>query len=199
MMCAQAACAAQRRYLQAAVESVKQGRVFCVVEKGGTLTSRKGFNLPGVPLRVPSLTQKDLEDLTLAVETKVDFLYVSFARSRQHIQDVRTALARLGATLPIVAKIERQEGVDALPEIVDAADGICVARGDLGIETPLGSVPEIQREAVGLCRKAGKFVMMGGQLLVSMVSNPTLRAEVADIATVVDGYDAVVLSDDRGW
>lgn len=180
------------------VESVKQGRVICVVEKGGNLTSRKGFNLPGVPLRVPSLTEKDLEDISLAVEVQVDFLFVSFARSRRHIQDVREALAHLGASLPLVAKIERQEGADALAEIVDAADGICVARGDLGIETPLGSVPEIQREAVRLCRRAGKFVMMGGQVLASMVSNPTpLRAEVADIATVIrDGYDAIVLSDE---
>lgn len=180
------------------VESVKQGRVTCIVEKGGVLTSRKGFNIPGVSLRVPSLTDKDLEDISLAVAMKVDFLYVSFARSRKHIQDVRSAVARLGANLPLVAKIERQEGADALAEIVDAADGICVARGDLGIETPIGSVPEIQREAVRLCRRAGKFVMMGGQVLASMVSNPTpLRAEVADIATVVrDGYDAIVLSDE---
>lgn len=184
--------------LRLRVDAVRQDRVVCTVEKGGSLTSRKGLNLPGVPLQVPSLTDKDMEDIATAVELGVDFLYISFARSHRHIQDVREALARLNASLPLVAKIERQEGADALAEIVDAADGICVARGDLGIETPLGAVPEIQREAVRLCRRAGKFVMMGGQVLASMVSSPTpLRAEVADLATVVrDGYDAIVLSDE---
>ena len=180
------------------VETIKEKRVICSIEKGGELTSRKGFNLPGIPLRVPSLTSKDLRDIALAVEIGVDFLYLSFARSRQHVQDVRDALARLGSNLPLVAKIERQEGADALAEIVAAADGICIARGDLGIETPLGTVPEIQREAPRLCRAAGKFVMMGGQVLSSMVSRPTpLRAEVADIAAAVrDGHDGIILSDE---
>jgi len=170
----------------------------CLVEKGGPLTSRKGVNLPGVPLRVPSLTEKDMEDIALAVRLGVDFLYISFARSREHIQDVRQTLGRMGSSVPLVAKIERQEGVDALSEIVEAADGICVARGDLGIETPLGAVPSIQREAASLCRAAGKFAMMGGQVLASMVSSPTpLRAEVADLASIVrDGNDAIVLSDE---
>ncbi|HEX2988723.1 MAG TPA: pyruvate kinase [Chloroflexota bacterium] len=184
--------------LRLRVEATVRDRVVCRVEKGGLLTSRKGVNLPGVPLRVPSLTEKDVKDIALAVELGVDFLYVSFARSRGHIMDVRKALQRLGSSIPLVAKIERQEGVDALSEIVDAADGICVARGDLGVETPLGAVPFIQREAAGLCHAKGRFAMMGGQVLASMVSSPTpLRAEVADLATIVrDGNDAIVLSDE---
>lgn len=173
-------------------------RVICHVEKGGTLTSRKGINLPGVPLRVPSLTNKDLDDLTFAVSNGADFLFLSYARSAQHIREVRRVMERLGARLPLVAKIERQEGVDALAEIVDEADGICIARGDLGIETPLGSVPEIQRQAVRLCRQAGRFAMVGGQVLSSMVESPIpLRAEVSDVAAAVrDGMDALVLSDE---
>ncbi len=180
------------------VEEVRGGRVVCRVEKGGPLSSRKGINFPGVPLRVPSLTEKDLGDMAFAVEAQVDFLFVSYARSRAHLREVRAALARLGSHLPLVAKIERQEGVEALAEIVEEADGVCVARGDLGIETPLGSVPEIQREAVRLCRREGKFVMLGGQLLSTMVGSPIpLRAEVSDVATSArDGFDALVLSDE---
>ncbi|HEX2924518.1 MAG TPA: pyruvate kinase [Chloroflexota bacterium] len=184
--------------IQLRVKEVRQGTALCLVEKGGELTSRKGLNLPGTPLQVPSLTPKDRVDLALAVEVGVDFLMLSFARSAAHVREVRAAVAGLGARIPLVAKIERQEGVDALREIVDAADGICVARGDLGIETPVGAPPEIQREAADLCRHAGKFVMNGGQLLSSMVSSPIpLRAEVADLsAAVMDGLDAVVLSDE---
>ncbi|MHB0868758.1 MAG: pyruvate kinase [Chloroflexota bacterium] len=180
------------------VEEVWQGRVICQVEKGGILSSRKGVNLPGIPLRAPSLTAKDMDDLAFAVANGADFLFLSYARSAGHVREVRQAAARLGSHLPLVAKIERQEGVDALAEIVAESDGICIARGDLGVETPLGSVPEVQREAVRLCRMAGKFAMMGGQVLSSMVESPIpLRAEVADIAaTVREGMDALVLSDE---
>lgn len=180
------------------VEGVAGSDVACRVETGGQLASRKGVNLPGIPLQAPSLTEKDLEDMAFAVGADVDFLYLSYARSAEHVREVRAALHRLGRDLPIVAKIERREGVDRLAEIVEAADGICIARGDLGIEVPIGTVPGIQREASRLCRQAGKFVMNGGQLLASMVSNPLpLRAEVSDLATVVrDGLDAIVLSDE---
>ncbi len=180
------------------VEEVAGHEVVCRVATGGQLSSRKGVNLPGIPLRVPALTEKDLRDLAFAVEAGVDFLYVSYARSADHIREVRSAARRLGRDLPIVAKIERGDGVDRLPEIVKEGDGICVARGDLGIEVPIGSVPWIQREAARLCHQDGKFVMNGGQLLASMVSSPLpLRAEVSDLATVVrDGLDAIVLSDE---
>lgn len=180
------------------VEGVDGGRVTCRVVKGGPLTSRKGVNLPGVPLRVPSLTDKDVADLAAALDAGVDFLYVSYARSAAHLRAVRSAMRELGGEVPVVAKIERQDGVDALPEIVEEADGICVARGDLGIEVPLGTAPWVQREASRLCRAAGKFVMMGGQVLASMWENPLpLRAEVSDLATVVrDQLDAIVLSDE---
>ncbi len=180
------------------VEEVAGREVLCRVVMGGRLSSRKGVNLPGIPLRVPSLTEKDLEDLAFALEARLDFLYVSYARSADHIREVRAAARRLGRELPIVAKIERQEGVEHLSEIVQEADGICVARGDLGIEMTIGAVPWVQVEASRLCHHAGKFVMNGGQLLASMASTPLpLRAEVSDLATVVrDGLDAIVLSDE---
>ena len=180
------------------VEEVHGLDLACTVVTGGLLSSRKGVNLPGIPLRVPSLTEKDLEDVAFAVDAGADFLYVSYARSAEHIREVREAVRHLGHDLPIVAKIERREGVDRLQEIVGEADAICVARGDLGIEVPLGMVPWIQQAASRMCRQAGKFAMNGGQLLSSMVSNPLpLRAEVSDLATVVrDGLDAVVLSDE---
>jgi pyruvate kinase len=185
-------------FISLRVECHTGGDVLCTVVKGGPLSSRKGVNLPGIPLRVPSLTEKDAEDMAFAVEAGLDFLFVSYARSRRHILDVRLALAKLGSALPLVAKIERQEGVDALAEITEEADGICVARGDLGIEMPIGEVPGVQRDAARLCLEAGKFVMNGGQLLASMASSPIpLRAEVTDLAAVVrDGLDAVVLSDE---
>lgn len=185
-------------FIQLRVETLDGNNVACRVEKGGLLTSRKGLNLPGKELRVPLLTDKDLQDMAFAVHAGADFLYLSYARSAVHIREARAALERLGSSLPLVAKIERRDGVDRLAEIVDAADGICVARGDLGIEVPIGEVPGIQREASRLCRAAGKFVMNGGQLLTSMVANPVpLRAEVSDLATVVrDDLDAIVLSDE---
>ncbi len=149
-------------------------------------------------MRVPSVTEKDRQDIAFAVAADLDFLFVSYARSRRHIQEVREALSLHGRRLPIVAKIERQDGVDALEEIVDEAEGICIARGDLGIEVPLGETPGIQRDAARLCAQAGKFVMMGGQVLSSMTRSPIpLRAEISDLATVVrDQLDAIVLSDE---
>jgi pyruvate kinase len=180
------------------VEEIAGGCVSCRVEKGGTLTSRKGVNLPGVPLRVSSLTEKDLADLAFAVDAGVDFLYLSYARSAAHVQEVRSACRGLGRELPVVAKIERQEGVDRLAEIVGEADGVCVARGDLGIEVAIGMVPGIQRDASRLCQQTGKLLMNGGQLLASMVSSPLpLRAEVSDLSTAVrDNLDAIILSDE---
>lgn len=180
------------------VERVSDREVLCVVETGGMLLPRKGVNLPGVSLHVPSVTQKDREDIEFAISAKVDFLFVSYARSASHIKEVRQTVARMGGSLPLIAKIERQDGVDALEEIVREADGVCIARGDLGIEVPVGRVPGIQRDASRLSAAAGKFVMNGGQLLSSMVSSPLpLRAEVADLAAVVrDQLDAIVLSDE---
>jgi pyruvate kinase len=180
------------------VEAVESDAVRCRVEKGGVLSSRKGVNFPGAPLRTASLTEKDLRDMSAAVAVGVDFLYLSYARSADHIATVRAALRDLNSKLPVVAKIERQEGADALHEIAKAADGVCVARGDLGIEMPLGAVPALQEEAGRLCRLDGRLSLVGGQVLSSMVSSPIpLRAEVSDIATAVrDGLDGIILSDE---
>jgi pyruvate kinase len=180
------------------VEEIEAGAVRCRVEKGGTLSSRKGVNFPGIALRTPSLTEKDLLDMRTALAVGVDFLYLSYARSAQHVDAVKSALWDRGADLPVVAKVERQEGAEALREIVEAADGVCVARGDLGIEMPLGAVPALQEEAGRLCRLGARLSLVGGQVLSSMVGNPIpLRAEVADVAAAVrDGLDGIILSDE---
>lgn len=185
-------------FISLRVEDVHGQEVLCRVVTGGQLLPRKGVNLPGISLKVPSVTPKDLADIEFACDAGADFLFVSYARSAQHIKDVRAAVAKHGQNLPIVAKIERGDGVKALEEIADEADGVCVARGDLGIEVPIARVPRIQREAARLCAQTGKFAMIGGQILSSMTSSPVpLRAEVADLASVVrDGLDAVVLSDE---
>ena len=180
------------------VEEIRQDCVRCRIEKGGILSSRKGVNFPGVRLETPSLTEKDQQDMIAAVRAGVDFIYLSYARSAKHVEAARDALRRIGARLPLVAKVERLEGVEALEEITWASDGVCVARGDLGIEVPLGSVPAIQSRAAKMCREHGRLGLMGGQVLSTMTTNPLpLRAEVADVATAVrDGVDGLILSDE---
>lgn len=182
------------------VEELRPPEVACRVVKGGILRSRKGVNLPGIPLRLPPLTAKDLQDMEFAVGAGVDFLYLSYVCSADHVAAVRTSLARRGSSIPLIAKIERQEGVDRLAEIVAVSDGVCIARSDLGIELRegIGLVPWVQKDVAYLCRQAGKRSIVGGQLLASMASSPIpLRSEVADLAAVVtDGFDAVILSDE---
>lgn len=179
-------------------EQRRHDSVVCRVEKGGDLSSRKGISFPGLPLRTPSLTEKDLADMAAAVSAGVDFIYLSYARSAEHVDAVRSALRGLDSELPVVAKIERPDGADAMADIAMAADGVCIARGDLGIEIPLGAVPPIQEEGARLCRERARLSLLGGQVLSSMVSSPIpLRAEVADVATAVrDGYDGIILSDE---
>lgn len=170
--------------------------VRCVVEVGGVLKDRKGINLPGVKVSAEALTAKDLDDLRLGVELGVDFVCLSFVRGPECIARARRELAALGSTTPIVAKIEKPEAVEALDAILDAADGIMVARGDLGVELGPEKVPLIQKHCIEAANRRGKLVITATQMLESMVLStfPT-RAEASDVANaVLDQTDAVMLS-----
>ena len=164
---------------------------------GGTLKNNKGINLPGVKVSAPALTEKDRRDLALGMEIGVDFVALSFVRSPDDI-DEAVALAKRpdGKRVPIVAKIEKPEAIERLEEIVDRADGIMVARGDLGVEMGAEKVPLIQKRAIELTNAKGKVVITATQMLESMIGNPRpTRAEASDVANaVLDGSDALMLS-----
>ncbi|HEX6838119.1 MAG TPA: pyruvate kinase [Polyangia bacterium] len=164
---------------------------------GGTLKNNKGINLPGVKVSAPALTPKDRRDLALGMEIGVDFVALSFVRSPDDI-DEAVALAKRpdGKRVPIVAKIEKPEAIERLEDIVDRADGIMVARGDLGVEMGAEKVPLIQKRAIELTNAKGKVVITATQMLESMISNPRpTRAEASDVANaVLDGSDALMLS-----
>jgi pyruvate kinase len=179
-----------------AVEETRGEKVVCRVEAGGTLTSNKGMNLPGVPLRVPTVTSKDLEDLAFGLRQGVDFVAVSFVRLGAEIAALKRRLARAGADTPVIAKIEKPEAIADLDAILEAADGLMVARGDLGVEFPPEKVPLLQKEIIARANAARKPVITATQMLESMISShrPT-RAEASDVANAVfDGTDAVMLS-----
>jgi pyruvate kinase len=164
---------------------------------GGTLKNNKGINLPGVKVSAPALTEKDRRDLALGMEIGVDFVALSFVRSPDDIDEaVQLAARKDGKRVPIVAKIEKPEAIERLEEIVDRADGIMVARGDLGVEMGAEKVPLIQKRAIELTNAKGKVVITATQMLESMISNPRpTRAEASDVANaVLDGSDALMLS-----
>ena len=169
----------------------------CRVLDGGVLGSRKHINLPGVRINLPSITEQDVADIRFAMEHGVDFLAVSFVRSAQAVHDARRIIKEGGGhSMRIVAKIENQEGLDNLDEIIEAADGVMVARGDLGVEVEFEMLPVAQRDMVRRCVVAGKPVIVATHLLESMIDNPMpTRAEVTDVANAVyEQVDAVMLS-----
>jgi pyruvate kinase len=170
--------------------------VFCEVEVGGELKSRKGMNLPGVALSTPSLTEKDRKDARFALGLGVDFLALSFVRRAADVEELRSLVAKSGARPSIIAKIERPEALEDIDAILDAADGIMVARGDLGVEMPPQKVPLIQIQLTDRARAKSKPVIVATQMLESMVEKPRpTRAEVSDVALAVrSGADAVMLS-----
>lgn len=170
--------------------------VVAQVVVGGELKSRKGVNLPDVKISMPSLTQKDINDLEHAVNENVDYLAMSFVRSASDIQEVISRVRAAGSQAGIIAKIEKPEAVKVIDEIIEEANGIMVARGDLGIEIASERVPLVQKKIIDRCRKAGKPVITATQMLDSMISNPrATRAESSDVANaVLDGTDAVMLS-----
>ncbi len=179
------------------VREISGDNVICTVANGGEVKDHKGINLPGTPVDLPFLSPQDRSDILFAVENGFDFIAASFTRSAQDVMDIRNLLERVGAgSVEIIAKIENQQGIDNIDEIIEAADGIMVARGDLGVEVPSYQVPMLQKEIIGRCRKAGKNVIVATQMLDSMIRNPRpTRAEVNDVAQAVyDGASAVMLS-----
>ncbi|MBT3236626.1 MAG: pyruvate kinase [Bdellovibrionales bacterium] len=179
------------------VEKIDQSRIHCRVVTGGKLSGNKGLNRLGGGLSAKSLTDKDLEDIKLAVEMGVDYLAVSFVRHAQDVYYARKMLNRAGGVkCGIIAKIERQEAIEVLDEIIDAADAIMVARGDLGVEIGDAALPPVQKRAIKRARQMNKAVITATQMMESMIVNsiPT-RAEVFDVANaVLDGTDAIMLS-----
>lgn len=178
------------------VLEISEHRLKCRVLDGGTLGSRKHVNLPGVRVNLPSITKKDREDIGFAIEQDLDFIALSFVRGVEDVQEVREIVDAAGGHQRLIAKIENQEGVDNFDDILTAADGIMVARGDLGVEVAFEELPVLQREMVRQCATAGKPIIVATHLLESMIDNPLpTRAEVTDVANAVyEQADAIMLS-----
>jgi pyruvate kinase len=182
--------------IAATVESVDETAITATIENGGKLGGRKGVIVPGVELGLPTVTEKDRAELEVAAEKGVDFVAASFVRDGDFVREIQTTLEDLGADIPVIAKIERDLAVDNLDSIIDAAYGVMVARGDLGVELPLEDVPMIQKRIIRKCQTAGVPVITATEMLDSMTTarRPT-RAEASDVANaVLDGTDAVMLS-----
>ncbi|WP_333771090.1 pyruvate kinase [Streptomyces sp. IBSBF 2435] len=178
------------------VTDVEGPRVHTMCIEGGMISDNKGLNLPGVAVSVPALSDKDIRDLRWGLRAGADLIALSFVRSGRDVEDVLRIMAEEDRRVPVIAKIEKPQAVDNLEEIVDAFDGIMVARGDLGVEMPLEAVPLVQKRAVKLAKRNAKPVIVATQMLESMIDNsrPT-RAEASDVANaVMDGTDAVMLS-----
>jgi len=178
------------------VAAVEGPDVVCTVTVGGTVSDNKGLSLPGMNVSVPALSDKDVADLEFALGLGVDLVALSFVRSPADIDLVHAVMDRVGRRTPVIAKLEKPEAVDDLVAVVDAFDGLMVARGDLGVEMPLERVPLVQKRAVQRCRETAKPVIVATQMLDSMITNPRpTRAEASDVANaVLDGADAVMLS-----
>ena len=178
------------------VVEVKGNDVVTKVIEPGAVSNNKGINLPGVAVSVPALSEKDKEDLRWGLGAGADFIALSFVRSAADIDDVHAIMDEVGIRRPVIAKIEKPQAVENLQEIVDAFDGIMVARGDLGVELPIEDVPLVQKRCIELAREAAKPVIVATQMLDSMITNSTpTRAEATDCANaVLDGADALMLS-----
>lgn len=179
------------------VQCVSADKIECIIKNGGELGERKGVNVPNVKIHLPGVTQKDREDILFGIEQGVDYIAASFVRNSDCIMDIREILEdNHGRDIGIIAKIENAEGVENIDEILDAADGIMVARGDLGVEIPADQVPHIQKKIINKCNRKCKPVVTATQMLDSMIRNPRpTRAEAGDVANAIyDGSDAIMLS-----
>lgn len=182
--------------LELEVRKITGSDISCKVIRGGELSEKKGINVPGTKLSVQSLTAKDREDLYTGIREGVDFIAISFIRTADDVSSVRKILKREGAAIPVIAKIEKPEAMDNLEEILKVADGVMVARGDLGVEISPERVPIIQKEIIQRCNEEAIPVITATQMLESMIHHPRpTRAEASDVANaIVDGTDAVMLS-----
>lgn len=173
-----------------------ENSVICKVINGGILKPRKGMNLPGMKLSTPSITEKDYENLEFALKHRVDFIALSFVRSAEDVIELKNWLLMKGKEIPVIAKIEKREAVEQIDDILKIADGIMIARGDLGVELPAQEVPILQKSIIKKCNAAGKMVITATQMLESMINSPIpTRAEASDVANAVwDGTDVVMLS-----
>ena len=179
------------------VEKIEGCDIVCTVENGGPLSSNKSINIPGAQIQLPALTEKDIADIRFGVENDFDFIAASFVRKAADVCVIRKVLHECGGdSVRIISKIENQEGVDNIDEILEASDGIMVARGDLGVEIPAERVPVLQKQMIQKGIQAGKLVITATQMLDSMIRNPRpTRAEVSDVANAVyDGTSCVMLS-----
>ena len=179
------------------VEEIKDQDIICTVINGGTLSANKSINIPGAHIQLPALTERDISDIRFGIENDFDYIAASFVRKAEDVQAIREVLHTYGGDkIKIIAKIENQEGVDNLDAILDAADGIMVARGDLGVEIPAAQVPVLQKQMIHKGLHTGKLVITATQMLDSMIRNPRpTRAEVSDVANAVfDGTSCVMLS-----
>lgn len=172
--------------------------VVCKVISGGTISSRKGINLPSSRLKISAVTEKDRKDIAFAVGEGLDYLAVSFVRSAKDIKEARAVVETHAKQIPLIAKIEKPEAVSALDNIISVSDGVMIARGDLGVEIPFEQVPVVQKRIIMAARDAGKPVIVATQMLRSMVDSPRpTRAETTDVANaILDGTDAVMLSEE---
>ena len=178
-------------------EIVNNEDIICKVLNGGTLSDHKGINVPNVAINLPAITKKDISDIIFGIENDIDFVAASFIRKAEDVLEIRRILEENnGGDIDIISKIENQEGVDNIEEIIEASDGIMVARGDLGVEILTEEIPLIQKKIIRKCNLAGKPVITATQMLDSMIRNPRpTRAEVTDVANaILDGSDAIMLS-----
>ncbi|HET8646871.1 MAG TPA: pyruvate kinase, partial [Vicinamibacteria bacterium] len=182
--------------LELRVEGVEDGQVVTTVVDGGWLKPNKGMNLPGVKLSTPALTEKDRRDLEFGVGQGVDYVALSFVRQAADVEETKALIRSLGGSQPVIAKIEKREAIADLPSILEAADGVMVARGDLGVELSTEEVPTLQKRIIEMANGAGKAVITATQMLESMIENPRpTRAEASDVANaILDGTDAIMLS-----
>ena len=187
--------------LELAVVGKTAGALLCEVQNEATLGSRKSVNVPGVRINLPSLTERDRRNIDYAIDRDIDFIAHSFVRNRQDVLDIREILDAKGSDIRIIAKIENQEGVDNIDEILEVADGVMIARGDLGIEVPQERIPGIQRILIRKCILAKKPVIVATQMLHTMINNPRpTRAEVTDIANAIYyRTDALMLSGETAY